>query len=107
MPNKIDRIATAGVDRREDGQVLTDLVSDLEAGFAARHRSGRLVDELTAKQITAARTDAQKLRRRSCLDDLALIENDNPIGAQDRGQTMCDDQDRALAGQTLDRLLDH
>ena len=89
------------------GGNLGDRRRSLEAGLAARHRSGRLFDELTAKQIAAARTDTQELRRRSCLNDLALIENDNPIGTQDRGQTMCNDQDRALAGQALDRLLDH
>ena len=42
---------------------------------------------------------------RSALDDFALVEHDDLIGAHDGGQSMRNHQRRAVAGNTLKGIL--
>src|SRR5262245_18923522 len=62
--------------------------------------------DLCGKQGAVSALRPQQRIGRARLDDLPVLEHDDPVGAPDRREPMRDEQDRPLSGEALDGLLD-
>src|SRR5260370_22275119 len=61
---------------------------------------------LTPPQACICAAGGEQLGMRADLDDIALIEHDEPVEARDRRQAMRDGDDRAASHQPVELLLD-